>query len=137
MIVELKAPKCAIGQKELNQVERYAFEIAQQAKFPKHDICYKILLISSRITDFGRSAVDSSGLNQATPFLYKLITNNSSDIQIFVMEWSELINKNKMRLSYLGNKLKLKYDDVNEVFQKEYSELMIPNRNPRLYESKK
>ena len=137
MIVELKAPRCAIGQKELNQVERYAFEIAQQAKFPKHDVCYKILLISSRITDFGRSAVDSSGLNQATPFLYKLITNNGSDIQIFVMEWSELINKNKMRLSYLGNKLKLKYDDVNEIFQKEYSELMIPNRIPRLYESKK
>lgn len=53
------------------------------------------------------------------------------------MEWSELISKNRMHLSYLGDKLKVKYDDVNEIFQREYSELMIPNRNPRLYESKK
>ena len=81
--------------------------------------------------------MNSSGLNKITPFLYKKIDDNGSDIQIFVMEWSELINRNKMHLSYLGNKLKVKYDDVNELFQKEYSELMIPNRTPRLYESKK
>ena len=49
----------------------------------------------------------------------------------------ELISKNRIHLSYLGDKLKVKYDDVNEIFQREYSELMIPNRNPRLYESKK
>lgn len=137
MIVELKAPKCAIGQKELNQVERYGYEIANQGVFPKQDVCYKILLISSRLTSFGRSLVNGSGLNKQTPFLYKNITDNGADIQIYVMEWSELINKNRMHLSYLGNKLKLKYDDVNEIFQREYSELMIPNKNPRLYESKK
>ena len=137
MIVELKAPKCAIGQKELNQVERYGYEISSQGAFPKQDVCYKILLISSRLTSFGRSLVNGTGLNKRTPFLYKNITDNGSEIQIYVMEWSELINKNRMHLSYLGNKLKLKYDDVNEVFQREYSELMIPNRTARLYESKK
>jgi len=137
MIVELKAPKCAIGQKELNQVERYGFEIANQGAFPKQNVCYKILLISSKLTSFGRSIVNGTGLNKQTPFLYKNITDNGAGIQIYVMEWSELISKNRIHLSYLGDKLKVKYDDVNEIFQREYSELMIPNRNPRLYESKK
>ena len=42
-----------------------------------------------------------------------------------------------MQLSYLNNSLKVRYNDVLEMFQKEYPEYMIPNRIPRLYESKK
>ena len=137
MVVELKAPKCAISQKELNQVERYGFEIYNQPVFPKHNVTYKILLISSKITSYGRSMINSTKMNQATPFLYKTITDDGADIRIYVMEWSELINMNKMRLSYLNNNLKVRYDDVNEKFEREYSELMIPNKTPRLYESKR
>lgn len=81
--------------------------------------------------------INSTKMNQATPFLYKTITDDGADIRIYVMEWSELINMNKMRLSYLNNNLKVRYDDVNEKFEREYSELMIPNKTPRLYESKR
>ncbi|MBR4996606.1 MAG: ATP-binding protein [Bacteroidaceae bacterium] len=137
MIVELKAPNCAINEKELNQVGRYGFEIASKSEFPKHLVTYKILLISSKITDYGRSLINSNGLNKSVPFLYKKIADNNSDIQIYVMEWSELINTNRMHLSYLNNSLDVRYKDVYDVFQKDYSELMIPNRIPRLYESKK
>ena len=137
MIVELKAPKCAIHQKELNQVYRYGYDIANKHEFPKHLVTYKILLISSKITDYGRSQINANKLNEKIPFLYITITDNNSDIQIYVMEWSDLINRNNMQLSYLNNSLNVKYNDVIETFQKDYSELMIPNRNPRLYESKK
>lgn len=137
MIVELKAPKCAIHQKELNQVYRYGYDIATKPEFPKHLVTYKIILISSKITDFGRSLINANKLNEKVPFLYSTITDNNSDIQIYVMEWSDLINRNNMQLSYLNNSLNVRYNDVIETFQKDYSELMVPNRNPRLYESKK
>lgn len=137
MIVELKAPKCAINQKELNQVYRYGYEIATKPEFPKHLVTYKVFLVSSKITDYGRSQINANKLNERVPFLYNTISDNNADIQIYVMEWSDLINRNRMQLSYLNNSLRVRYNDVFETFQKDYSELMIPNRNPRLYESKK
>lgn len=42
-----------------------------------------------------------------------------------------------MQLSYLNNSLKVKYRDVLEIIQEKYPEYMIPNRIPRLYETKK
>ena len=137
MIVELKAPRCAIHQKELNQVDLYGFEIANKSEFPKHNVTYKILLISSKITDFAKSQINGNKLNEKVPFLYKTINDNNADIQIYVMEWSDLIKRNQMQLSYLNNSLNVKYRDVLEMFSEQYPEYMIPNRIPRLYESKK
>lgn len=137
MIVELKAPKCAIHQKELNQVDTYGYEIANRSEFPKHNVSYKILLISSKITDFAKSQINGTKLNQQVPFLYRKINDNNADIQIYVMEWADLIKRNQMQLSYLNNSLTVKYRDVLEMFEKQYPEYMIPNRVPRLYESKK
>jgi len=53
------------------------------------------------------------------------------------MEWADLIKRNQMQLSYLNNSLNVKYRDVLEMFEKQFPEYMIPNRIPRLYESKK
>lgn len=137
MIVELKAPKCAIHQKELNQVDTYGYEIANRSEFPKHNVTYKILLISSKITDFAKSQINGNQLNQRVPFLYRTINDNNADIQIYVMEWADLIKRNQMQLSYLNNSLNVKYRDVLEMFEKQFPEYMIPNRIPRLYESTK
>lgn len=137
MIVELKAPKCAIHQKELNQVDLYGFQIANESVYPKHDVSYKILLISSKITDFAKSQINGNKLNEKVPFLYKTINDNNADIQIYVMEWSELISRNQMQLSYLNNCLNIENRSVTEMFEELYPDYMIPNRIPRLYESKK
>lgn len=137
MIVELKAPKCAIHQKELNQVDTYGFEIANRSEFPKYNVTYKILLISSKISDFAKSQINGNKLNERVPFLYKTINDNNADIQIYVMEWMDLIKRNQMQLSYLNNSLKVKYKDVLEMFENQFPEYMIPNRIPRLYESTK
>ena len=137
MIVELKAPKCAIHQKELNQVDLYGYQIANESMFPKQDVTYKILLISSKITGFAKSQINGNKLNEKVPFLYKTINDNNSDIQIYVMEWAELINKNQMQLSYLNNSLNVEKRNVLEIFEELYPQYMIPNRIPRLYESKK
>ena len=137
MIVELKAPRCAIHQKELNQVDLYGYEIANRSEFPKYNITYKILLISSKISDFARSQINGNKLNERVPFLYKTINDNNADIQIYVIEWSDLIKRNRMQLSYLNNSLNVKYRDVMQMFEEKYPEYMIPNRIPRLYESKK
>jgi hypothetical protein len=68
MIVELKAPYCRLSQKELNQVERYAYKIEEMAVFPKENTTYKILLISSDATRMAKSMLRSSRNDPNDPF---------------------------------------------------------------------
>ncbi|MFT3823685.1 MAG: ATP-binding protein [Chitinophagaceae bacterium] len=123
MIIELKAPRCAISEKELNQIERYAFTIEEHAGMPNEKVKYKLLLISSKMTKYSKSKVKSRRDSFPDhPFLYDKKTEKN--IEIYVMEWSELIEQNKRKLGYLSNHLKIKDTSVNEKFEAEYLDLI-------------
>src|SRR5690606_30723851 len=93
MIVELKAPKCAISEKELNQINRYAFTLEDNAAFPSDKVKYKLILISSKLTKFAKSQTKSRRETYPdNPFLYeKKVEKN---IEVYVMEWAEIIEQN-------------------------------------------
>lgn len=118
MTVELKAPKCRISHKELEQVDRYKFDIEKKGVFST-DISYKIILISSELTEFAKSSIGT--IDQKNPFLYK--RSNTKNIEIWVIKWSDLIYSNKRKLSYLGNQLKTKDQNTIEVLEKEYADI--------------
>lgn len=123
MVVELKSPKCAISKKELNQIDDYAFTIEQHSALPNEKVKYKLLLISSRLTKYAKSQVNSRRLGfPDNPFMYDKKTEKN--IEVYVMEWSELIEQNKRKLSYLANKLKVKDKSVKTKFEQEYAELV-------------
>lgn len=123
MVVELKSPKCAISKKELNQIDEYAFTIEQHSALPNEKVKYKLILISSRLTKFAKSQVKSRRLNfPDNPFMYDKKTEKN--IEVYVMEWSELIEQNNRKLGYLANKLKIKDKSVKIKFEKEYAELI-------------
>lgn len=120
MIVELKAPRVKISQKELNQVERYMFDIEQLDKF-SGSLKYKIILVSSGFSAMGESLVVK---NDNTPYYRK---SGKKNIEIYVMKWADIITGNKQRLSYLGNQLKTQDVAVREIFERNYPELDITN----------
>jgi hypothetical protein len=123
MIVELKAPKCAISEKELSQINRYAFTIEQHAALPSEKVKYKLVLISSKLTKFAKSQTKSRRETYPDhPFLYEKKTEKN--IEVYVMEWSELIEQNNRKLGYLSNKLNIKDKSVKIKFEKEYAELI-------------
>jgi hypothetical protein len=120
MIVELKAPRVKISQREINQVERYMFDIEQLDKF-SGSLKYKIILVSSGFSKMGESLI---GENDNSTFYRK---SNRKNIEIHVMKWSDIITSNKQRLSYLGNQLKTRDVSVKEIFEKDYRELDTTN----------
>ncbi len=123
MVVELKAPKCAISEKELNQINRYAFTIEQHSALPSEKVKYKLVLISSKLTKFAKSQTKSRRETYPdNPFLYEKKTEK--DIEVYVVEWSELIEQNNRKLGYLSNKLNIKDISVKTKFEKEYEELI-------------
>lgn len=123
MIVELKSPSCAISQKEINQIERYAFTVEENSALPNKKVKYKLILISSRLTKYARSQVKSKRkVYPNKPFLYDVKTEKN--IEVYILEWSELIEQNRRKLGYLSSKLSIKDKTVKEKFEKEYSELI-------------
>lgn len=124
MIVELKAPSCKISQKELQQVERYAFKIEEMAAFPKENVTYKILLISSDLSKIAKSMAKSARKDPNDPFKYRTMDTDGEDIRIYVMTWGEIIDINRQKLTYMSETLRIKEQNANNYFQKKYSELV-------------
>lgn len=122
VIVELKSPKCAISQKELNQIDRYAFTLEQHNGLPKDKVKYKIFLISSKLTDFAKSKMASAYKKYGVPFLFD--KKEGKEIELFVMEWNEIIESNKRKLQYLSNNLAIKEREVRDKFEEEYPEII-------------
>jgi len=123
MIVELKAPNCAISQKELNQIDKYAYTIEQHAALGSENIKYKLILISSRLAGFAKSKLESAREKYGSSFTYD-IKSKTKNIEVLVLSWSELIEINKRKLKYMSKMLNVKDKDVNSKFESEYAHLI-------------
>jgi hypothetical protein len=124
LIVELKAPKVKISQKELNQVIKYKYDIETLGEFSKNNTSYKIILISSGITPIAKSQIGN--VDSKYPTLFQK-SNAGYDIEVHVMNWSDIIADRKRHLKYLGNYLKTKDIDVHEKLKNDFPELNIDN----------
>lgn len=130
LVVELKSPKCAISKKELSQIDDYAYTIESYSGLPKENVKYKLILISSKVTDFAKSKLKSARQKYDKPFLYNV--SAEKDIEVYVMEWSELIDQNKRKLGYLSTTLKIKDKSVKAKFEKEYPDIIDEKVSARL-----
>lgn len=131
MIVELKAPSCAISDRELSQAKRYAYDIHRYPKFDKSKVCYKIILISSKLTDRAQSEINNYP-NAGEIGLFEHKKENGEDIRVYAMTWSELIERNKRALSYLSESLSLKEKAASEIFKENYPDLLVEKAQARL-----
>lgn len=123
MVVELKSPKCSIGLKEINQIDRYAFTLEQHSGLPADKVKYKLILISSKLNAYAKSKIKSQReIYREVPFLFDKKTDKN--IEVYVMSWSEIIELNKRKLGYLHQQLTIKDKSVKEKFEEEYPELI-------------
>lgn len=117
LIVELKAPKVKISPVELAQAKRYAREIEQSGYTPQQ-VNFKVLLISSDISDAGKYEIKGEENN---PYLY--FRSNSGKVEVWVMKWSDLLERQKRKLKYLSNSLEIKDVDIQGKVAKDFEEL--------------
>lgn len=122
LVVELKRPSCKISMKELNQLDKYRFDIEDTGKFSQ-DVFFKIILISSDFNKYARATLGTA--DPKNPYLH--LRNKPGNIETWVIKWSDLIHNNRKKLSYLGNALKTKDQNVKDVFEKEFSDIDISN----------
>jgi hypothetical protein len=130
LIVELKSPKCAISRKEIQQIDDYAFTVETFPGLPTENVKYKFILISSKLTAYSQSKLKAARERYGKPFLYDCKTGK--DIEIYVMEWSEIIELNKRRLGYLSESLQIKDKSVKDKFEEEYPNILDEKVSARL-----
>jgi hypothetical protein len=134
MVVELKSPRCAIGKKELQQIDEYAFTVENYPGLPRENTRYKFILVSSRLTPYTKSKMKSSREKYKVPFLYD--RKAEKNIEVWVVEWAELIELNKRKLGYLSSKLEVKNRSVKEKFEAEYGAIINEKVAARLTRNK-
>ena len=125
MVVELKAPRVRISEKELAQARRYAFHIESKGVFPKGHI-YKIILIGSELSGLAKSQCT----DEKNPFLFH--KSKSVNLEAWAIEWSDIIARNKQKLSFLGNVLGTKDKDATGMIETEFKDLNLSRLKSKL-----
>lgn len=129
LVVELKAPKVKISPKELEQAMKYATEIDKLNSISKN-VNFKILLISSGINSDAEYRINGNRQNEDNPYFY--FRNESKNIEIWVMKWSELIENVKRKLTYMSNILHTKDVDVHEKAARDFEDIEFGKYNSTL-----
>ncbi len=120
LVVELKAPKVKLSPKELDQVMNYANEI-ETKDFFSEKILFHIVLIGSTISDRGKFRIKGQQKGKDDPYFF--FENETGNIKISVMKWSDLIESNKRKLKYLANVLRTKDISVQEKITADFKEI--------------
>lgn len=127
LIIELKAPKVRLSEKELGQARKYTFQIEKQGIFPKN-LSYKVILIGTSISDGAKA---SCGLiDPKKPYLFH--KGKGVNVEAWAIHWSDLLSQNKRKLSYLGNVLHVKDKDAKEIIDSEFKDVNLTRLKSQL-----
>ena len=80
LVVELKAPKVKIGQKEINQIESYAFAVADDERFNTIDTNWHFWIISNELDSYAKHRLSGDKLDRG-------ILHSARGITIWVKTW--------------------------------------------------
>lgn len=117
LVVELKAPKVKIGQDEINQIESYAFAVAEDERFKHLKTKWNFLVISNDLDAYAKRRLKQD--NKGKGIIY-----DADGITIWVKTWGELIQECKHRLEFIRKQLNINIDhsDGLKYLQESYSE---------------
>lgn len=121
LIVELKAPRVKIGEKEIQQIKSYAFAVGRDERFKGLNTRWHFWVISNDLDEFAEMELSQERYENGV--IYK--SAKPIDLTIWVKTWSQLLRENKYRLEFIREKLNYNIDreDALSYLKKTYAEL--------------
>jgi hypothetical protein len=104
LVIELKAPKVAIGNHEVSQIENYADAVSKDARFDTVEVQWDFYVISTEI----RGAPELRRQSENMPYGQIL---NSKGIRIWVYTWADIIQSAEHRMKFLKQQLDYQPDE--------------------------
>ena len=96
---------------------KYATEVEKSSITPKN-LKFKILLVSSDINDDASFQIKGDLDN---PYLY--FKSKSSNVEVWVMKWADVLENLKRKLKYLSHALNVKDIDIQEKIQSDFNNI--------------
>ena len=106
LVTELKRPTCKIGQKELMQIENYAFSVSNDERFDKDRTKWTFMLLGNELSPFAEQKCREQGRKHGHIF-----ASDDGSVNIFVKKWSTVISEAKWRYGFFKEKLELEVTD--------------------------
>lgn len=105
-LIEIKAPKVAMGDIELAQIRRYADTILDAPELDKKATRWELFLVSGRPT----TSIERMRTQESMPFGQLL---NFPAMKVWALQWSEIIERARSELTLVRNHLELKSRELN------------------------
>ena len=102
LVIELKRPDCKLGQKELSQIENYAFSVADDERFDKVRTKWTFMLVGNDLDSFA----DRKCREQGRDFGH-IHSSDDGAVNIHVKKWSTIIAEAKWRYQFFRDRLEL------------------------------
>jgi len=98
LVIELKAPKVRIGQKEVGQIKSYAEAVASDPQFANTDVQWDFWIVSTEMGDVVRR--DATQPNEPPGRIA-----NWGNVRVWAKIWAEIIDDCEARLQYYRERL--------------------------------
>jgi hypothetical protein len=95
LVIELKSPSCVIGQKEIEQIKRYAYTILEDERFDKEKTRWTFLLIGNKLSRYAERECTVDGRDRG-----HIMASNGGMFNIHVREWSSILGNVKWRYEF-------------------------------------
>lgn len=108
LVIELKAPTVTIAQKELNQLESYAFAVSADERFRGLNTRWDFWIVSNDMDAYAQQKMQQPGYSDGV--FYRSNTNSGIDITLRIKTWSQIIQECRHRLEFIKKQLNLNID---------------------------
>lgn len=130
LMIEILSPGFLLSKKETDALDNMGVEIKRNAKYPKGNYCYKIILLTP---DFDEIQSTYLSNKKEDNYLYKEIPGYN--ISLHIIKWSEFLDDILTGLKYMSQSLELREKSVSLVLDKEYNNLIqMPKK--QMYQKK-
>lgn len=119
LVVELKAPKVKIDEKEILQVEQYAISVTKDERFKNVKTTWAFWAISDDYGDYAEYRMKNGGGENGK-------IHEADNLTIWVKTWAQVIDENRARMQFFQEKLEYeaKKSESLQDFQKRYAEFL-------------
>ena len=125
LVIELKRPTKILTKKELDQIEGYAFAVSQDARFPKESTKWNFILLGCDFDAYVQMKLQDQKSGKGNFY-------NSGNVSISVQRWNTIIQQNKIKFSWLNDRLKYTMEDNEQALDylhKKYTSLFSQKEN--------
>ncbi len=98
LVVELKRPSLKLTTNELSQIEDYADQVSEDARFDKESVKWKFILIGDDMDSQVRRRINQKGFPEGCSML-------QDNYEVWVYSWAKLLQNLRWKYQFLKQKL--------------------------------